>query len=389
MLSRLTATLVKEVVLEEGSVLETIGASCFQGCSNLIKFEFPETLTSIGRNGFYQTSLDGTVVVPNSVTYLGPGAFLSTKIEILVLGDGELTVGYNFAGTYQSTGNQYLKAIYMPTTVTFELSGGQKVFYKCANPVDFYIVGDDAQTLIETLKGQSTGSYMTFITEDEATESTGAGYGIIHTGYNRCEAFYNAEHNYVNANDPVYCMATCERCDLSLDGVTEHSLVIEATFDGEKYLSACELVKFCSSCSYVANETRVGAIIYWLGYSVPEETIGNTVGISQSYYIDKTELAKYESVTGSTVEYGIVAAVGTKETPITIVDGTVVADRGVIAISMTVTNSFEIKLGGIKSADFDTTFVFNCYVAENGEIKYVGGGKASLSPIPLSYNQIK
>ena len=189
---------VHRVIIEEGSQLKSIEASAFNGCANLTTFDFPEGLESLGRNCFWQSGLSGTIVIPNSVTYLAPGALLSTKIENLYLGDGAIEIGYNFLGTYGQTDNAYLKNVYISASTTFTQSN---IFYKCANLVNFYIVGsaEECDAMIDTLKSQSTGQYMTFITEDEAkelgiNEENGAGYAIIHTEYNRCQAFYSGKH---------------------------------------------------------------------------------------------------------------------------------------------------------------------------------------------------
>ena len=225
------------VEIEEGSMLKTIENSAFQSCSKLTSINLPEGLESIGRNGFYQSGLSGTFRVPDSVTYLAPGAFLSTKIETLILGAGSLEIGYNFAGTFNSIDNAYLKNVYMPSETTFE-ANSSKYFFKCANPVNFYIVGDDCDTLVATLKSHSTGNYITFIDASEATDSTGAGYGIIHTGYNKCDAFYNGNHverleeGEADTNPCVITFCTvCEIENKYVGSDDTHTFAIEYSYE--------------------------------------------------------------------------------------------------------------------------------------------------------------
>ena len=43
---------LKEVVIEEGSKLKTIGRAAFLNCSNLTRITFPEGLEKIGLNAF-------------------------------------------------------------------------------------------------------------------------------------------------------------------------------------------------------------------------------------------------------------------------------------------------------------------------------------------------
>lgn len=378
---------VREVVFEEGSALKSMGASCFQGCPNIESFQFPETLESLGRNCFYLSGLSGTVVVPNSVTYLAPGAFLSTKIETLVLGDGEMTIGYNFAGTFQATNNQYLKNIYISTGASFEYNGSSKIFFKCANPVNFYVVGDNDEEFIETLKSQSTGSYITFITEDEVTEETGAGYGVIYTGVTRCEAFYDGAHDYVTV---APCLNRCSRCADATCGEADHSYTVSDVFAGEKYLSPCTITKVCQACAYEDGNVELGALIVCLGYSVPENiTAAGTVSISQGFSVATELLSTYERETGKTLEYGVVAANGENTTPVIVEEGVLCAQGTAIlaALANTVAR-FEIKIANITSVNFDTPIVFNGYVYDGNTICYLNNGYSSYSPMAVSYNQL-
>ena len=378
---------VSQVIFEEGSALQSIGNDCFKGCPNLTSIEFPESLTSIGRNCFYLSGLSGTVVVPNSVTYLGPGAFLSTKIETLVLGDGEMTIGYNFAGTFQATNNQYLKNVYISTGASFEYNGSSKIFFKCANPVNFYVVGDNAEEFIETLKSQSTGSYITFITEDEVTEETGAGYGVIYTGVTRCEAFYGGSHDYVTV---APCLNRCSRCTEATSGEADHSYTVSDVFAGEKYLSPCTITKVCQACAYEDGNVELGALIVCLGYSVPENTTAaGTVSISQGFSVVTELLSTYERETGKTLEYGVVAANGENTTPVIVEEGVLCAQGTAIlaALANTVAR-FEIKIANITSVNFDTPIVFNGYVYDGNTICYLNNGYSSYSPMAVSYSQL-
>lgn len=372
--------------------LTTIGYGAFRGCTGITSMVFPENVTSIGANCFYLSNLGGTVVVPNKVTTLGEGAFLSTKIETLILGESVTTIKYNFAGTLNSVQNQYLKNVYLPANALLGASGSKYVFFKCANPVNFYVVGSESEcaAMLEVMKSQSaaTGYYMNFITADEATESTGAGYGIVYTCYNRCDAFYGSEHAFESSTNPNSCMTVCTRCGKIRGEAGEHSyFVITEEFVGERYISTCTVVKSCGDCGYVASTTSVGKIVTWLGYSVPEKEIGGTVGVSQSFYIDKNALAEYENATEQKLDYGIVAANGANVEPITVVDGVTVAN-GSIVISMVDIDCFEIKICGIGDTQYNVAVVFNAYFVENGCVYYVSDDKTATAPQALSYNQI-
>lgn len=374
-------TNLSQINIEDCASLKSIGANAFRSCTNLESIVFPDGLETIGYNGFYQAALSGTVVVPNSVTLLDAGSFLNTKTETLILGDGPVTIGHNFTGAS-------LKNIYIPAEATFTQSN---IFYKGSSSVNFYIVGNDCEAVIDALFSQAANtnsSYMKFVMAEDATESTGAGYGIIHTGYNRCEVFYGS-HSFTGENLP-YCTVTCDVCGINYNGNdVKHTYELAESYAGEKYLSPLTVTEVCSVCSNKGEVTEISAIILWLGYSVTEQPIGGVFGISQSFYVNVDALADYEEVTDRTLDYGVVAAGGANSAPIYIENGALITAAGAMSFSMVGINCFEIKISGIKETDFDKAVVFNGYVTDGTEIYYISGEKTTEAPAPITYNQIK
>ena len=331
---------IERVVFEEGSQLKSIGASAFQSCANLATITFPEGLESLGRNCFFQSGLSGTIVIPNSVTYLGPGSLLSTKIENLYLGDGALEIGHNFAGTHQATNNEYLKNVYIPATTKLTVDGGSKIFYKCANPVNFYIVGtkEECEAMVATLKAQSTGIYMTFITADEATEDTGAGYGIIHTEYNRCDAFYNSEH-----------------------------LTAEQTYDFTSFTEKSYLRSVCTRCKAGTVLKEIAPLFTCLGYSA-YETGGD--GIAIGYMVNNEAIDEYTSITGKSLTYGVFVASQNKLGENDIFDQEGNKTSGVVSVEITSYEFavFELKVIGFTDENKGSLLAMGAYVkATDGE----------------------
>lgn len=338
-----TNSAVEQVILEEGSALKEIGYSAFQGCKNLVSFNFQEGLESIGRNGFYQTALSGTVKVPNSVTYLAPGAFLSTKIETLILGDGTLKIGYNFAGDFNSTQNAYLKNVYMPAEIEFE-ENSNEYFFKCLNNVNFYIVGDKSActSLVATLKAQSTGSYMTFITEDEVTEETTSGYGIIHTEYNRCKAFYDDIHSL---NDAEY------------------------TFNG--FMNEAKFIASCTRCDVIEETQVLDPIIEIIGYSAKI----NGDRICVGYKLNENSIATYNEENAKTLEFGVVAIVPINEEelkPLYVENGEVKAIDYTISADLEDSYaSIDFIILGFDESSYNTSLVMCAYAFDGEGITYI------------------
>ena len=338
---------VCRVIFEEGSQLKTIEGGAFQNCYNLTTIDFPEGLESLGYNCFYQSGLSGTIVIPNSVTYLAPGALLSTKIENLYLGDGALEIGHNFLGTFSRTDNQYLKNVYINATTTFTQSN---IFYKCANLVNFYIVGsaEECDAMINTLKAQSAGQYMTFITESEAkelgiNEENGAGYAIIHTEYNRCQAFYNGKHAESDKTQK---------------------------FDGEAYLSSyCEFSD-CSRCGEISKVELCAPLFENKGFSAAE--YGDMMSIN--YRVNEKAISEYEKITGEKISYGVFAVTKKNIGKNDIFDAEGNALSGVIAADITGAgfNLFSLKITGFTEAQKELPFAMGAFVGteKDGATEY-------------------
>ena len=353
---------VERVVLEEGSQLKTIGDSAFQNCVNLTSFPFIEGIESLGRNCFFQSGLSGTVIIPNSVTKLDAGSLLSTKIENLYLGDGALEIGYNFLGTFSKTDNQYLKNVYISASTTFTASN---IFFKCTNPVNFYVVGTESECLqmVATLKSQSSGSYLTFVTEDEVTQDVGAGYAIIHTGYNRCDAFYGSNH-------------------LSAENVYDFK-----SFEEKSYLRSV-----CDRCQSGIVLKEIEPLFVNLGFSAAE--YGDMMSVN--YRVNEEAILAYEEVTGKTVSYGVFAVTKANVGNNDIFDENGEARDGVIAADITDCGYglFNLKIFGFTDEQKEIDIAMGAFVGtkndEASEYSYlqIAPAKTGEKYFFASYNEV-
>lgn len=367
---------LEQVIFEDGCALESIGKSAFHGCSNLSTIDFPESLKSIDYNCFYQSGLSGTIVIPNSVTYLGPGSLLTTKIETLILGDGIVEIGHNFAGNYNTVNNEYLKNVYIPAEATFVTSGSSLIFYKCKNPVNFYIVGENCDSVVAALTSQKGESYMNFILATEATdeEKSAAGNGIIYTGYNRCETFYEGIHAYESQNDPKYCISICTRCQRKLEGTSEHSFNVSESYAGQRYLSLCTITKECE-CGY--DETyNVDALFVWKGYSCTLYEVNGAYSVAQGFFVNNEAISEYSKYLS--MEYGLIAAVGGVDSEKTVR----------IPYDQIPHDYFEIKIVGISESKKDTDVIFCAYVLANEKTYYLDNNQTSETVTGASYTDI-
>lgn len=344
-------TQLENIDISNCQYLTTIGANAFRSCTSLTTITFPESLQSIEYNGFYCAGLSGTIVIPNSVTNLAPGSLLATKIETLIIGDGPVKIGYNFLS---SVGNTYLKNVYIPAEATIS---DTNTFYRSAGAVNFYIVGENCDALVtRLLEQQSNNSYTTFITADKVTESTGAGYGIIYTGYNRCEIFYDNIHEFDAESGVESCIVECTRCKMTVPSGGEHMYALTEEFAGGKFTSAGAVINSCTVCGNVESRIEIDVIIKCLGYSASEKGEGIAIG----YVINKDAIALYEGATGNSFAYGVFAALKTAvgQDDIVNTQGAVCADISKYALA-----AFEIKVIGFDDTNKSLELAIGAYIA--------------------------
>ena len=82
---------IKKVVIEEG--VTTVSGNAFVECHSLTAVVFPDTLTRIGDNAFYDCKLS-IVTIPNGVTEIGMDAFYWCQgLKTITIGAGVASIG--------------------------------------------------------------------------------------------------------------------------------------------------------------------------------------------------------------------------------------------------------------------------------------------------------
>lgn len=96
-----------------GNHIQTIGSSCFQGCTSLSgNLAIPDSVTYIGIKAFYQCAFNGTLTIGNHVQTIEYGAFnyAGSFVGDLIIPDSVTTFGksdsqgYNQEPVFQSSG---------------------------------------------------------------------------------------------------------------------------------------------------------------------------------------------------------------------------------------------------------------------------------------------
>ena len=338
----------------------------FRNCASLTSIQLPQTVEYIGYNAFLASGLSGKVVVPNSVTHLGPGSFLATPIETLVIGDGPVTIGNNFVGSYSDWNitfeNTYLKTVYIPSEATF--TKATETWFKSTNQVTFYVIGKNCTTLINSLKSSTGSKYMTIGMAGD--ENANAYNGIIVEGYSPCIAFYNNEHSVSN------CI--CSRCEkvIYCDN-PEHNLKIDISY--ENYLSEGVKSSVCLDCDTSPLLTSAPALFTCLGFSTPTEY--GKKGLALGFEVNEEALSEYKA-TGKTISFGAYVAgyENVKNDNVTDMYNYVKAIKADVTVEDT--SYFAMKVTGFeKGGNDDTKLCLGAYVIEeNGDVSYLQAGEA-------------
>ena len=152
-------TEIKDLVIPNS--VTSIGDGAFSGCSGLTSVTIPNSVTSIGQNTFYSCSGLTSVTIPNSVTSIGNGAFYGcTALMKVIVADITAWCGIQFVSAVNGSNNPLsyahhlfsdenteIKDLVIPNSVT---SISEGAFYGCVGlssvtiPNSVTIIGDYA-----------------------------------------------------------------------------------------------------------------------------------------------------------------------------------------------------------------------------------------------------
>ena len=109
---------------EAGTYDDMIPDNAFKNKNSLYYFTFPEKITQIGEYAFYMSSISGTLVIPDNVTHIWNSSFARTNISSLVLAHGVEIIGSAFMNCSSLSGT-----LSLPETLLY-IGGG--AFNNCS-----------------------------------------------------------------------------------------------------------------------------------------------------------------------------------------------------------------------------------------------------------------
>ena len=130
-------TKLAEVVFEGNSKLAQLGNNTFYNCNLLVDIVLPESLTSVGNGAFYKTAIKN-IVIPATVSTIGNEAFrYCDGLTSVTLSDGALSA----IGDY-TFGNTMISSFVFPETTVEKLTIGKDIFRGCRKLTSLHLSKD-------------------------------------------------------------------------------------------------------------------------------------------------------------------------------------------------------------------------------------------------------
>ena len=331
----------------------------FYQCRKLKKFIIPEGVTSIPASFFYDCDELTELIMPNSVKSVGKMAFANcAKLQTINFGAG-FTTFYSPNNDFETClSSSNIKYVYLPDAEYKFLynSGSESTkFYNIFNQaknVTFFFTGSQANAQALKDKFTSSGSNANFTSAtlveydpnvDYTTYATTNNTNVIVYNYNKCEAFYNGEHDYKGTG---LCLdgVSCDMCKKSIPGTTEHNFN-EAIEYANGYTQAGVYCKDCTNegCTALDVTRAADALFSALaenGYS------SNGTGIAfGGYTVNIEALAEFNTVNkNNTLTYGVVIMNPKYVGDSFFTDGSANATKGFVVADMSASEYSNIKV---------------------------------------------
>ena len=321
----------------------------FYRCTKLTDVHFaPDSqLQTIQSHAFSNCKALKEIAIPNSVVELGSQVFWDcSSLETVRLGASQGKNLDSYSVQSMLYGCNSLKYVYISSTLA--PTSGSHLFFSGSSGMVFFYTGtyEQYEALKATLVTLTNNGKFTGATpiewdsknDDQFYKDMAANdkKNYVVYGYNSCNAFYGGQH--------------------ALTG--EEKM---------KFISYYEAITFACDCengcgnTVINTEKTIAPIFTCLGYSASEN---GPSGIAIGYTVNNEAIAKYETVTGKTLNYGVFAATKEKlgDNDIFGSDGTLA--KGVVTSDVTKHGftAFELKVTGFANEHKDLLLALGAYV---------------------------
>ncbi len=353
-----------ELDLSEMTRLDSMGRSCIHYCGSLTTLKLPDGLQKMeGQDFSVGCSSLTEIVIPDSVTVIGDKIFQgATNLNSIKLSSNLEVLGCN---NFQ---NSKATEIIIPGTLTtirnhvFHGSQIQKIVFASTNITTYDARAFEGASKLKVV-------FYPAKTEDEA-KMFASQFNLIKGWTNFVSyADYLANPDATYTNTIVYGTENCSGCyDLSTKSTD--------TFLFTDYMSPMYDAKVCSNCQATTKGTEYAPMFSGYLVSMPED---GRMAICVGYSINAASVAKYESETGKTISYGIVAAGESNlagNAPLDENGNAYKPENGVVVKAPLDKgySSYDFKLTGLDSLTEAVNVVIATYVTEGNGYVYLQDG---------------
>ena len=322
------------------ATITSIPSHCFYGCSSITYADITglTSITSINENGFRECYALASVTIPNGVTSIGSRAFMSTKLNTVVIPNSVITIsGYAFNSCTS------LETVTMGNNVT---SIGDQAFQSCSSLKSINLSNSLTTlgcnnfqgskltrivlpaTLTTTAKDMFHGSTLKEIVIANPTVSGYTSSLLANTGSLKLVFYAGNDATVLTAqigqlsgwtNFVSYEQYLIDSAAADFAGYTSKTIVYgtdncsscsdivsdETTFVYTDYLSEMYDNCICGNCGATSQVAEYKPMYRFQGYSAPEKN--GVYAFCVGYATNKDSIKVFEAKTGKTVSFGVVA----------------------------------------------------------------------------------
>ena len=346
----------------------------FYACKSLKEFYIPDGVTHIPASFFYDCNALTEITLPNTVKSAGKMAFGSCDSLTTFRFGASFTTFYSPNTDFEHfLSSPNVKYFYMPDAeYKFLYDNGNTAtrfanIFNAGSKVTFFYTGTAekakamqdafvASTANDTIANATIVEYDPNINYEGYADTLG--YSIIVCNYNKCDAFYQGDHD--------------EKAPYN-------------AFKGDKYITDYCTFEECSRCPKIIETKLNGPLFTSKGYSKSDDAF------MFDMKVDFDAMAKYEALGNTAPSYGLVVSANATINELIGLDGEV-TDTSVLKVNFNegIYNNVQVRLNNILTDTSKAIKVHVCaYIIDGESVAYVGEGKATTTSTMICYNDIQ